>query len=605
MRAILSVSLGLAFLILGDERAVAQPPFAGEISPKKYEVLEELNQSAPMRDGIELKIDLFRPESDEKFPAIVYITPYNKSGNAPRAREFASRGYVVVNADSRGRFESGGDWDPFTPLHKQDGYDLVEWAAKQPWCTGKVGMFGLSYMGWTQWWTATQRPPSLKAILPEVAPPDHFLNCPYQNGIFVCWMMDWAGNMSGRNPHSAGPGPYGGFAVNREAAYRNLPYIDFETTRKHLPTTWWKKWMLQNTSQGEYWKAIAYQTPEDYARVQVPSLAITGWFDANMVGTTTNYLGVKKQGGSEAARSPRMVIGPWEHIINTRREAAGVDFGPQSLIDWNGYACRWFDYHLKGIDNGILNDPPIHLFVMGINEWRTAQEWPLPETVPTRYYLHSSGKANSTSGDGSLTPEKPATESPDRYTYDPENPTPDAGFQNGHIDGPRDISPSAGRQDVLVYNTPLLEEDVELIGPITAHLFASTSAQDTDWMVRLSDVQPDGRALFLAEGVMRARHRDPHRAGAYNPEQLSTITPDEVYPYRIEFWRPTANRFLKGHRIRIEISSSYYPYFLRNLNSGEDNLALATKPVVAQQAIYHDAEHPSHVILPVIPIKPR
>ncbi len=605
MRAILSVCLGLAFLILGDERAVAQPPLAGEISPKKNEVLEELNQSAPMRDGIELKIDIFRPKTDEKFPAIVYITPYNKSGNAPRAREFASRGYVVVNADSRGRFESGGDWDPFTPLHKQDGYDLVEWAAKQPWCTGKVGMFGLSYMGWTQWWTATQGPPSLKAILPEVAPPDHFLNCPYQNGIFVCWMMDWAGNMSGRNPHSAGPGPYGGFAVNREAAYRNLPYIDFETTRKHLPTTWWKKWMLQNTSQGEYWKAIAYQTPEDYARVQVPSLAITGWFDANMVGTTTNYLGVKNQGGSEAARSPRMVIGPWEHIINTRREAAGVDFGPQSLIDWNGYACRWFDYHLKGIDNGILNDPPIHLFVMGINEWRTAQEWPLPETVPTRYYLHSGGKANSTAGDGSLTPEKPATESPDRYTYDPENPTPDAGFQNGHIDGPRDISPSAGRQDVLVYNTPLLEEDVELIGPITAHLFASTSAQDTDWMVRLSDVQPDGRALFLAEGVMRARHRDPHRAGAYNPEQLSAITPDEVYPYRIEFWRPTANRFLKGHRIRIEISSSYYPYFLRNLNSGEDNLALATKPVVAQQTIFHDAEHPSHVILPVIPIKPR
>ncbi len=604
MRALRPACCGLVFFFLCGANAIAQAPVAGEISPKKYGVIEELNRNAPMRDGVELKIDLFRPESEEKFPAIVYITPYNKSGNAGRAREFAARGYVVVNADSRGRFESGGDWDPFTPLHKQDGYDLVEWAAKQPWCTGKVGMFGLSYMGWTQWWTATQGPPSLKAILPEVAPPDHFLNCPYQNGIFVCWMIDWAGNMSGRNPHSAGPGPYGGFAVNRELAYRMLPYIDFETTRKHLPTSWWKKWMLQNTSEGEYWKAIAYQTPEDYARVRVPSLAITGWFDANMVGTTTNYLGVKQYGGSDAARKPRMVIGPWEHIINTRREAAGVDFGAQGLIDWYGYACRWFDYHLKGIENGIMNDPPIYLFVMGRNEWRTAEEWPLPETKFTRYYLHSGGKGNSTAGDGTLTTDIPGDEPPDRYTYDPENPTPDAGFQNGHIDGPRDISPSAAREDVLVYNTPVLDEDMELIGPITANIHAATSAGDTDWMVRLSDVQPDGRALFLAEGVMRARHRDPEKEGAYQPGKLSTITPNEIYPYRIEFWRPTANRFLKGHRIRVEISSSYYPYFLRNLNTGEDNLALARKPVVARQAIYHDRARPSHVVLPVIPLKP-
>ena len=262
-----------------------------------------------------------------------------------------------------------------------------------------------------------------------------FLNCPYQNGIFVCWMMDWAGGMSGRTPHSAGPGPYSGFAVDREAAYRNLPYIDFDKTRDYLPTEWWRKWILQNTAEGDYWKSIAYQTPDDFARVEVPSLAVTGWFDANFPGTPANYLGTKKYGATPEARQPRMVIGPWEHIINRHREAAGIDFGPQALIDWDGYACRWFDYHLKEIDNDVVSDPPIHLFVMGRNEWRTATDWPLPETKWEKYYLHSGGHANSSAGDGMLDDQPPRDEPPDRYTYDPDDPTPSADFQNGHIDG--------------------------------------------------------------------------------------------------------------------------------------------------------------------------
>ncbi|REK20997.1 MAG: CocE/NonD family hydrolase [Planctomycetota bacterium] len=599
----LKSSIAFAALCLTAALLPAQPPAAGDISPAEHEVRAELDQQAPMRDGVELMVDIYRPDADGKFPAIVYLTPYNKSGNRPRAELFASRGYVVVNADTRGRFESGGEWDPFSPLHKSDGYDLVEWAAQQPWCTGRVGMFGLSYMGWTQWWTATQAPPSLKAIVPEVAPPDHFLNCPYQNGIFVCWMMDWAGTMSGRTPHSAGPGPYGGFAVDREAAYRNLPYIEFDKSRNYLPTEWWSKWILQNTAEGEYWKSIAYQTPEHFARVEVPSLAATGWFDANFPGTPANYLGVQKYAATPEARRPRMVIGPWEHIINRHREAAGVDFGEQALIDWDGYVCRWFDHHLKQIDNGIESDPPVHLFVMGCNEWRTAPDWPLPETEWTTYYLHSGGHANSSAGDGTLDNQPPGEEPADRYTYDPDDPTPSADFQNGHIDGPRDIQESAKRDDVLVYTTPVLESDVEIIGPITAEIYAATSARDTDWMVRLSDVHPDGRALFLAEGVMRARHRDPEQDGAFNARRLSTIEPDQVYRYAIDFWRPTGNRFLAGHRIRIEISSSYYPYYLRNLNTGEDNLGLATNPVVAKQTIRHDRDHPSCIVLPVIPIQ--
>ena len=581
--------------------AVAQPPRAGEYSPAKFEVTAELDRAAPMRDGIELKIDIFRPQSDGRFPAILLQTPYNKKGQATRAREFAARGYAVVNVDSRGRFESGGQWDPFSARHKTDGYDLVEWIADQQWCTGKVGTYGLSYMGWTQWWTASQAPPALKAIVPEVAPPDHFFNCPYQNGIFVCWMMDWAGALSARLPHSAGPGAYGGFAVDRERAYGRLPYINFDKTRNYKPNTWWRKWIEQNTAAGEYWQAISYQTPESYANVKVPSLAISGWFDANFPGTPMNYLGMQQHGGSAAARRPRIVIGPWEHSINRHRAAAGVDFGPQAIIDWDGYVVRWFDYHLKGINNGLLEDPPVHVFVMGRNEWRAAENWPLPQTQFTKYYLHSNGQANSSSGAGTLSTRPPREEPPDRYTYDPHDPTPSAAFANGHIDGPRNISDSATRRDVLVYDTPALTSDVEVVGPITARLFAATSASDTDWMVRLADVQPDGRALFLAEGVMRARHRDPERQGAFNPNRLSVVEPDRAYEYTIEFWRPTGNVFARGHRIRIEISSSYYPYYLRNPNTGQDNIGLAAEFRTAQQTIYHSAGKKSHVVLPVIP----
>jgi hypothetical protein len=333
--------------------AAWQPPQPGNYSPAQYEVVEELNRKAPMRDGAELMIDIFRPKADGRFPAVLLQTPYNKSGQVSRAKNFAARGYVVVNADSRGRFESGGDWDPFSPKHKTDGYDLVQWIAEQPWSSGSVGTYGLSYMGWTQWWTASQSPPALKAIVPEVAPPDQLYNCPYQNGSLVCWMMDWAGMMSARLPHSAGPGPYGGFAVEREQAYSRLPYIDFDKTRNYQPNDWWRKWIEQNTAGGDYWQAIAYQTPDSYSQVKVPSLAISGWFDANFPGTPMNYLGMKEHGGTPAARRPRIVIGPWEHIINRHRVAAGVDFGPQAIIDWDGYVLRWFDYHLKGIDNGV------------------------------------------------------------------------------------------------------------------------------------------------------------------------------------------------------------------------------------------------------------
>jgi len=604
--------VAFAVLILQAETAVlrpvsAQPPAAGNYSAQQYEVRETRGNKAKMRDGIELSVDIFQPQAEGKFPGILIITPYsNNPGYQARGNWFASRGYVVAVADSRGRFDSEGTWDPFDAQHKSDGYDLVEWLAAQPWCDGKVGMMGLSYMGWTQWWTATQAPPALCAIVPEVAPPDQFYNLPYQNGVLVGLMLDWAGQMAGRVGQTLGGGGYGGFSSmeRRLGDYPVLPYRTLLERRGAVDAPWFEKWMQGNTASDPYWREIAYQTPESYAKVEVPSLAVTGWFDADFNGSPMNYLAMKKYGETEQARQPRMVIGPWQHIFNQSTQLGPFDYGPAAMIDWDGYVCRWFDHWLKGIDNGVMQDPPVYVFVMGRNQWSAEQDWPLPQTQWTKYYFHSQGHANSINGDGLLSTNPPGsgTSAPfDEYVYDPMNPT-RSPFTGAHLEeGAVDTRVSSSGNDVLVYTTPPLEENVEVTGPITARLYAATSARDTDWMVRITDVAPDGYSAMLGEGIMRARHRDPQREGSFNPDQLSMLEPDEVYEYTIDFWRPTSNEFAKGHRIRIEISSSYFPYYLCNLNTGADNIGLETTYVVAKQKILHTPEQASHVILPVIP----
>lgn len=593
--------VAFVFVIFAASPAFAQKPAAGEYSTEKHEVLSVRGVKFPMRDGVKLSADIYRPISEEKFPAILIMTPYsnNGPGTINRAKWFAKRGYAVVMTDIRGRFDSDGEFDPFTPLHKTDGYDTVEWIAKQPWCTGSVGTMGGSYSGWTQWWTAVTSPPSLKAMVPEVAPPDAVYNGPYLNGVLVCWAIDWAGGMSGRTGQYLGEGPYSGFGANREKDYAILPYATLLERRGAADNTWFAKWMRQNTMSDPYWRGISYQTPGHYAKVKVPTLNVTGWFDANHPGSPMNYVGIKQYGGSDEAKKPRLMIGAWHHGINTQKVGA-IDYGPDNVLDWDGYLCRFFDHHLKGIDNGLDQEPSVSLFVMGDNKWRTAADWPLPETKFTKFYLHSGGKANSLKGDGSLSTIPPKDEQADKYVYNPQQPTPSA-YKGGHTeDGAVDTKESAARDDVLVYVTAPLEKDLLLIGPVTAKLFAATSAKDTDWMVRLIDVAPDGTGQLLCDGAMRARYRDPAHEGNFNPNELTTIEPDAVLEYTLDFWRGTANRFATGHQIRIEISSSFSPYFLPNLNTGEDFVGLQTKPVIANQTIYHDAERASHVVLPVI-----
>ncbi len=411
--------------------------------------------------------------------------------------------------------------------------------------------------------------------------------------------------MSGRTLQLTGTGRYGGWGERRLEDYRHTPYIDINAYRGLQSAPWFQQWYRQNKSTDPYWAAIAYQGEAHYSQMTVPSLAFSGWFDVDYPGTPMNYTGMKKFGATPAARRPTMIIGPWTHV-NYKREISGVDYGPDAALDVRGYIVRWFDHFLAGVDNGVEKDPPVFVFVMGENRWHAERDWPLPEAIPTKYYLDSGGHANSLSGDGVLTTTGPRKESVDRYVYDPRKPTldPFEGFaeHNGGIDAALDTRTSASGSDVLVYQTPPLASPVEVTGPIEATLYAATSARDTDWMVRLVDVQPDGRSLLLTEGVLRARNRDPAREGRFNAAQLSAIEPDHIYPYTIRFWRGTGNLFGRGHRIRIEISSSWYPYYLPNFNTGADNLAMVsmTEAVVAHQRIYHGPRYPSSILLPVI-----
>jgi putative CocE/NonD family hydrolase len=597
-------SVLLLLTSLAPSTAPAQAPDPGKYSAEQFAIKASRGHKVRMRDGVRLSVDVYQPAADGRYPGVLVHTPYNNNSPAllVRAKWFARRGYAVAISDVRGRYDSEGDWDPFDAKHKTDGYDLVEWLAKQPWCSGRVGMMGPSYMGWTQWWTATQAPPSLKALVPEVAPPDQHFNAPYQDGVLVGWAMDWAAGMAGRTNQSVADGPYGGFANTRAQDLMRLPYVKLNESRGALDSPWFDRWIRDHLASADYWRGISYQGQDSYAKATVPTLSVTGWFDANFPGSPMNYQGMKQHGATPQARRPRLVIGPWPHGFNRSRKLADLDYGPEAVIDWDGYVCRWFDHHLKGADNGADKDAPVHVFVMGRNRWQAEKDWPLPQTRWARYYLHGKGKANSSNGDGTLSTTAPGDEPADSYTYDPAKPT-RSPFTGGHIDGALDTRKAAAGDEVLVYTTPPLSEDVEVTGPIEARLFAATLARDTDWMVRLVDVRPDGYAALLCDGVLRARCRDPQKQGAFNAEKLSAIEPGQVYEYTIRFWRATANVFAKGHRIRVEISSSYYPYYLRNLNTGADNIGLETATVVARQTIYHNARYPSHVMLPVIPAR--
>ena len=561
------------------------------------------------RDGVTLYADVYRPDAAGTFPVLVVRTPYDKSQDMALTEKvyFPPRGYVVVVQDTRGRFRSEGEFYPF--IHEaQDGYDTIEWAAELPWSDGNVGTVGQSYLGLVQYFAAPQRPPHLKAMRPVSGPVTYFENCVYRRGVFeLGWMLAYFVFMARNTLERKGL-----YEQQRPSldSYLSHPEVPLSPLKKevyrHLPLREWGERLkegapyfadfLQHAADGPYWHATDLR--RQLHSVNVPMLHVGSWYDAFQYDTLTLYTGLHERAmTSEARRGQKLLMGPWAHLlpyaVPTSKGTGEIDFGPEALIELHAAQLRWFDHFLKGMNNGVLDEAPIRLFVMGDNRWRDENEWPLARTRYTNLYLRSGGKANSLRGNGQLSLSTPGEEPPDRYLYDPEDPVPTRGGTTlGLAMGVFDQTKIEEREDVLVYTGDVLTADMEVTGPISLKLFAASSAPDTDFTAKLVDLRPDGYAQNIAEGVTRARFR----------ESLSSptlITPEKVYEYTVDLWA-TSQVFKAGHRLRLEMSSSNFPRYDRNPNTGHD-FGVDTELRTARQTIFHDSRYPSHLILPVIP----
>jgi putative CocE/NonD family hydrolase len=552
------------------------------------EIRIEFDQRVPMRDGITLSADIYRPiDSSDKsitYPVILTRTPYMKLSERMLvpAKYFAERGYVFVAMDVRGRGDSDGVFVPYIN-EGQDGYDAIEWCASQPWSDGNVGTIGSSYPGCIQWLAALQKPPHLRAMVVRVTPSDPFVETPtgLPSPMTLCWLHYVSGRMNQLME-----------AVDWERVYEHLPLITMDERAGRRNPHW--RANIEHPQLDDYWKPRGYQ--DKFEQVDIPVLHISGWYDDEQIGTPLNYIGMTTRGATPAARAgQRLLMGPWGHVVNTVSKLGEVDFGPQALIDLRGEELRWFNRWLKDYTNisATAEEFPVRIFVMGVNEWRNEREWPLARTQWMRFYLHSGGCANSRFGDGTLSTTNPADEPTDSYRYDPAHPVPFiTDPTSSQVGGPDDYSTIERRDDVLVYVTEPLTEEVEVTGPIRVDLYASSSAPDTDFMAKLVDVWPSGFVQRLCDGMIRARFRE-------GMERPSLIEPGRIYHYSIDSWN-TSQVFKAGHRIGLEIASSAFPKYDRNLNTGAP-LGVTTEMAVAEQRIYHDVEHPSAVVMPIVP----
>jgi putative CocE/NonD family hydrolase len=577
------------FVREGYEDLRETPVENGPISEPKYEVKLEAGVKVPMRDGVQLSTDLYLPAgASEKAPVILIRTPYKKEMDELQGRFYARRGYVVGIQDVRGRFASAGQWEPFVNEAK-DGYDTIEWLAAQAWSNGKVGMIGPSYLGWVQWWAASLHPPHLTAMIPNVSPPDPFHNMPFDHGILdLRGILSWAdlvetnatGDLSGKIAATIS-------RKNLPELLRALPAIELDKPVLGKETPYWRHWLAHPTPD-PYWADTMFL--DKLKDVRIPVFHQSGWFDGDSIGTKLNYLKMASHGHA----NQKLTIGPWEHTDTAVRLSVGKDFGSAAAIDLQRDYLRWFDCWLKGIDNGIAKEPLVSLFVMGSNRWLYGPSYPLPETHFEKLYLSSGGHANTSKGDGHLSFKPPdAKQAADRYVYDPGDPTPEPDFDNAARD-----RLAAARTDTLVYISEPFEKAYTIAGPVSAVLYASSSARDTDWFVHLVEVDQDGKSSILwsngSGGQIRARYRN-----SLTKPQL--IEKGKIYKYTIDLWQ-TGVMIAPGHRLRVEVASSAFPKAERNLNTGGSN-ETGTRFVSAHQAIYHDARRPSHILLPMIPEK--
>jgi putative CocE/NonD family hydrolase len=543
--------------------------------------LEEV--MVPMRDGVKLHTRIWKPveaKNGDTYPVI--LERGYQPGYPEHAERFTAAGYIYVGQSSRGHRLSEGELNRFFSDAK-DGYDTLDWISQQPWSNGKIAMYGKSYMAATQWLVAPEQHPNLKAIIPQNMNADIW-QCVYRCNGALTLAMTAHGRTYGSSEDREKIAEYGW-----EDFYRHLPLINLDEAFTGEKNKMWREY-VSHATYDDYWQAIGIR--DKYDKITIPVYLMGGWYDYYPGAAFTSFNQLKAQGATDEIR---IAISPTDHLD---RVVEARNFGPHADKDELGLAIRWLDYVIKGIDNGIKDEPPIKIFVMGINEWREAYEWPLPGTQFTNYYFRSPDGSRI----GSLSTAPPGDEPPTVYIYDPDDPVPTIGGNHSFLGtdqpeliqvGAFDQRPNESRHDVLVFTRPPVIEDMEVTGPIVIKLYAASSAPDTDFTAKLIDVYPDGAAYNLTEGIIRARFRESIW------EAPKPLVPGKIYEYTLELL-PTSNVFKKGHRIRVHLTSSNFPLWDRNPNTGREQ-GMYTQLQIAEQTIFHEQAYPSHIILPIIP----
>jgi uncharacterized protein len=542
-----------------------------------------------MRDGVVLYADIYRPARAGRYPVLLERTPYDKGNDKEIDLDDAGprHGFVVIVEDVRGRYTSGGDWYPFRH-ESEDGYDTVEWAATLPYSDGRVGMFGSSYVGATQMLAAITHPPHLAGICPMFTPSNYQNGWVYVGGAFQQWFNETWTSILARDTIDR----YLKHAMHPDLDDRVLPLTQYPLFHLDSPlqpaqmtaqfAPYFLDW-LAHPNFDEYWKPWAIDN--DYSDIRVPALTVAAWHDIFLGGSLANYAGVQQKGGTEAARQGQQLLVTIGGHAGSGRKIGDVDYGAAAAeFDEADVTLAWYDFLFYGKKNRFAGENPVRLFVMGLNQWRDEPAWPLARARTTPFFLRSAGHANTAEGDGQLLTQVPATEKPDTYRYDPNDPVPTTGGPlccDGHQPaGAKDQRAVEKLHQVLVYSTPAFTANTEVTGPVSVELYASSTAVGTDFTAKLVDVSADGFARNLTEGILRT---------------TGPLTPGRVYKFTIDLWA-TSNVFLAGHKLRVEVTSSNFPHFDRNLNGGKPGAF-----IIANNTIYHDADHPSALIVPVVP----
>lgn len=579
-------SQGFAVVVTGFEGAFVDPTTKHpELSQPTMSSRVEKGVKIPLRDGVVTVADVAFPDAAGKYPTILIRTPY---GRVPQFAEgkagwWAKRGYVMVVQDCRGRHDSGGEWDPF--MHeRKDGYDTIEWIAKQPWSDGNVGMIGASYSGGVQWEAAVEAPPALKCIVPQVPPPDPMFNLPYDYGTFPLFADMWWTNIVKKKitdlSLAGKPLPHGD-------KLNSLPLSTIDLAVLGMRVPFWHKWLERTTAN----RWVGWNYEDDLKNVQIPALMISGWFDGDGIGTKRNWKIMAGLGRT----NQWLIDGPWPHAFNSTTSFGGVDYGPTAVLELDSVYLRWFDTWLKHKEVGIDAVPKVQVFVGGVNEWRNLNGWPDSRSTETALYLSALKAAPSAGATGELVAEAPASQAPSVYVFDPTKGVAPKDLKVGADNATTAVKFDSKKGDELLFETPPLTTPVELGGPISIDLWFSTSARDLDLFGMVVDIDPKGVQWLIG---MPGKIRASYLSGWNSPKPL---VPGKLYKATLEHW-DSAHAFLKGHRIGLLIMSGMFPGYARNLGTGEP-IGNATRGVKARETIYHDAKHPSCLRFMLLPAK--